>query len=118
MSKKLTQREVLELMLADSNITSNAVYKEYCEKAMERLDKKSASSKKPTATQLANEGIKTEIVALMVKDHPYTITEMIKEFPCCADLTNQKVSALMKQLVESGLVVKTTEKGKSYFSIA
>ena len=32
-------------------------------------------------------------------------------------LTNQKISALLKQLVESNQVVKVTDKKKSYFSV-
>lgn len=117
-NKKLTQREVLELMLKEETISSNAVYKEYCEKAIERLDKKSSGAKKPTATQLANIALKEDIVGSMEKNRLYTITEMIKEFPCCTDLTNQKVSALMKQLIDCGAVVKTEDKRKSYFSLA
>lgn len=118
MSKKLTQREILTMMLADENITANEVYKDYCEKAMERLDKKSASSKKPTANQLANESIKAEIVSGMEKDRLYTVTEIIKEISACADLTNQKVSALLKQLVDVGEIKKTEDKRKSYFSLS
>jgi predicted transcriptional regulator len=41
---------------------------------------------------------------------------MLKELDCVAELTNQKVSALMKQLVEDGSVVKTEDKRKSYFT--
>ena len=48
----------------------------------------------------------------------YTVTLMLKELDCVAELTNQKVSALMKQLVEDNLVVKTEDKRKSYFSKA
>ena len=118
MSKKLTQREILTMMLADENITTNEVYKDYCEKAMERLDKKSASAKKPTANQLANESIKTEIINGMEKDRLYTVTEIIKEISACADLTNQKVSALLKQLVDVGEIKKTEDKRKSYFSLS
>jgi hypothetical protein len=34
----------------------------------------------------------------------------------CADLTNQRVSALMRQLVESDAVVRTEDKRKAYFT--
>ena len=33
------------------------------------------------------------------------------------NLTNQKISAIFKQLVESNKIVKVTDKKKSYFSI-
>ena len=44
-----------------------------------------------------------------------TRPEVIKEIPAVAGLTNQKVSPLMNQMVEGGLLVKTTEKRRSYF---
>lgn len=82
------------------------------------LAKKNSAEKKPTAQQTANEGIKTAIVEGMERGTPYTITDIIKSVPACADLTNQRVSALMRQLVESGAVVRTEDKRKAYFSLA
>jgi len=35
-----------------------------------------------------------------------------------ANYSNQKLSALLKQLVESNQVVKTVDKKKSYFTVA
>jgi hypothetical protein len=43
---------------------------------------------------------------------------MLKMFPCCAELTNQKVSALVRQLIADNVVVRTEDKGKAYFSLA
>ena len=85
---------------------------------MELLSKKNSSEKKPTAQQTANEGIKTAIVEGMEQNRLYTITELIKEIPECADMTNQRVSALVRQLVDSGAVVRTEDKRKAYFSLA
>ena len=48
----------------------------------------------------------------------YTITEIIKTVPECADLTNQRVSALMRQLIEAKLVVRVEDKRKAYFTLA
>jgi DNA-binding transcriptional regulator GbsR (MarR family) len=45
------------------------------------------------------------------------VTEIQKEIPECAELSNQKVSALIRQLKDAGLVVKTEDKRKSYFSL-
>jgi predicted transcriptional regulator len=47
----------------------------------------------------------------------YTVTEIIKEIPECAELTNQRVSALLRQLVDRGEVVRTEDKRKAYFSL-
>jgi DNA-binding transcriptional regulator GbsR (MarR family) len=40
---------------------------------------------------------------------------MIKTFPCCAELSTSKVTAMMTQLIKANLVVRTSDKRKSYF---
>ena len=45
----------------------------------------------------------------------YTITDIQKNIPACADLSNQRVSALVRQMV--GVTIERTEdKRKAYFS--
>ena len=88
------------------------------EKELELLAKKNSSEKKPTAQQTANDGIKTAILNGMVPNHLYTISELLKAIPECADLTNQRVSALVRQLKDEGKVVRTEDKRKAYFSLA
>jgi hypothetical protein len=48
----------------------------------------------------------------------YTITDIIKTVPECADLTNQRVSALMRQLKDEVKVVRVEDKRKAYFALA
>ena len=84
---------------------------------LELLSKKNSADKKPTAQQTANEAVKTAILDGMEPNRLYTITELIKEVPECADMTNQKVSALVRQLVDNGSIEKTVDKRKSYFSL-
>ena len=91
---------------------------EFVAHEIELLSKKNSADKKPTAQQTANAGIQSAILAGMEANRLYTITELIKEIPECADLTNQKVSALMRQLVETNQVVRTTDKWKAYFSLS
>ena len=62
-------------------------------------------------------GIKTAIADGMTANRLYTVTELIKEIPECAELTNQRVSALLRQMIADGTVVKTVDKRKSYFQI-
>jgi DNA-binding transcriptional regulator GbsR (MarR family) len=40
----------------------------------------------------------------------------MKEVEACAELSNQRVSALVRQLVTDGSVERTEEKRKAYFS--
>ena len=94
---------------------------EFCNKQIELLAKKNTTKdgeKKMTATQKANEAIKTMLYAEMESGKPYTITEMIKELPSVMPYTNQKVASLVRQLVETNLVVRTEEKGVAYFTKA
>ena len=87
----------------------------FCEDRIEKLGRKS-TFKKPTKTQVENEGIKDTIVEVLGEIAPATAT-MIATDPR-VNVSNQKVSALLRQLIESGEVVKATDKGKSLFSLA
>lgn len=121
-TKKLTKREKFEMLKGIDAVVSNPVLAEFIDHELELLARKNASGgeKKMTAVQVANEGLKAEILECM-GEHPnqlFTISEMLKSFPCCAELTNQKVSALVRQLVADGKVVKVEEKRKSFFKIA
>lgn len=84
---------------------------------LELLDKKNSAPKAPTAKQVENEKIKDYILAHLVK--PMTISEMLKDFLADypTELSNQRVSAIVKQLVEDNSVVRTVEKRKAYFSV-
>ena len=113
---KKTQRDFYNELLA---LAINDEQKDFINGRIAQLDKKSASKGKVvTATQKDNQILKEKILAEMEVGKPYTVTAMLKELDCVAELTNQKVSALMKQLVESGSVVKTEDKRKSFFTKA
>jgi hypothetical protein len=114
--KKMTQKDYFNEILALPNLPDNL--REFVEGRIEALNKKSGSAKKPTATQVANEGLKTAIVEGMVKGEKYSITNLIKSNSVLADLTNQKVSALVRQLIAEGKVVRSEEKGVAYFALA
>ena len=91
---------------------------EFIQHELELLEKKNSADKKPTAQQQANAAIQTAILEGMEDGKPYTITELIKSIDACADLTNQRVSALMRQLKEDGKVIRTEDKRKAYFTKA
>ena len=61
-----------------------------------------------------------EIIKVALKEigKAVTITELQNSNEDMAQYSNQKLSALLKQMVESNEVVKTTDKKKSYFSIS
>ena len=116
-STKKTQRELFTEILNGYDLTKEQ--KEFIEGRIAQLDKKSSSSKgKETATQKANAELKDKILAEMESGKAYTISDMLKNLECCAELSNQKVSAVMKQLVESYLVIRTEDKRKAFFTKA
>ena len=82
-----------------------------------QFEKKTSAEKKPTATQIANEGIKNLILEV-IGNSSLTITEMQKINGELAELSNQKISALLKQMVENGSVVREEIKRKAYFKKA
>ena len=114
-NRKPTKRQMFEGLLTIPTLTDDQ--KKFIEHELELLAKKNSGEKKPTTTQQANEGLKSAIIEGMEPNRMYTVTEIIKEIPACAGLTNQKVSPLMNQLVDAGKLNKTSEKRRSYFSL-
>ena len=111
MEKKMTKATawgIVKNIVAESNHPQSA----------ELLAKKNSAEKKPTAQQVQNDGIKSAILSAMESNRHYTVTEIIKEVPECADLTNQRVSALLRQMKDEGAIVRTEDKRKAYFSKA
>lgn len=112
--KKMTKADYFRQIMANYNITADE--KAFIEHELELLAKKNSAEKKPTAVQVANEGIKEAILNGMEDGVKYTITDLMKNIEACADLSNQRVSALVRQLVTDGSVERTEEKRKAYFS--
>ena len=114
-TKKMTKRAMFEQIKTHLTDPAEVAFVEH---ELELLAKKNSGEKKPTAQQVANDGIKTAIAEGMTANRLYTVTELIKEIPECAELTNQRVSALLRQMIADGTVIKTVDKRKSYFQIA
>ena len=112
--KKMTKAQMFAQIKANHNLSADEVA--FIDHELELLAKKNSAEKKPTAVQVANEGIKADILNGMEIGKKYTITDLMKEIPACADLSNQRVSALVRQLVTDGAVERTEEKRKAYFS--
>ena len=96
---------------------------EFIDGRIEQAEKKNASGangeRKPTKTQQENEGVKKQIVSvLQAINKPATITDMQKFSTELSTLSNQKISALLTQLVKSNEVIRTQVKGKAHFAIA
>ena len=117
-TKKITKRDRYNELLAIEAVNTNPDLVAFIENELNLLAKKNSADKKPTATQVANEEIKSAILAYMKPDEKHTVTDFIKSVPECADKSNQKISAKMIQLIEENKVQKIIEKRVSYFALA
>lgn len=82
---------------------------------IELLNKKNSAAKKPSKTQIANEGIKDQILdVLKGSDAPMTATQIADGL----GLSVNKVSALLTQLKEDNSVIRSVDKRKAYFTVA
>ena len=114
--KKITKRERFNALLNIPAVQADPGMVEFIEHEIDLLNRKNSTEKKPTAQQVANETTKQAILDGMEPNRLYTVTEIIKEIPECAELSNQKVSALLRLLKDECKVIKTEDKRKSYFS--
>ena len=116
-TKKMTKKDYFNSLLSIEAVKSNPALVEFIEHELELLAKKNSAEKKPTAQQVANQSVAEEIVAHLQAEPTrlFTITELIKEVPACAELTNQRVSAIVRGLKDEGAVVRIEDKRKAYF---
>jgi polyhydroxyalkanoate synthesis regulator phasin len=112
--EKMTNVKAIDFVLANAELPTEVAEK--LEKMREQFVKKNSADRKPTANQVENADFKVAILDGMEVGKAYTITDLMKSVPAIADLSNQRVSALVRQLVESGKVIRTEEKRKAYFS--
>ena len=120
-NKKITKRDRFTTLLTFAEVKADPEMVKFIEHEIDLLTKKNSASgdKKPTATQIANEGIKSTILSVLTANpnRLMTITEMMKEDEELGELTNQKISALLKQMTEGegATVEKIVDKRKTYF---
>lgn len=123
MEKRLTKKDYFEMIKGVCADRTDII--DFCNHEIELLSRKNSKSG-ATKTQKENEIVANMLVEELTKvGKPITITdlmntsEIVKNYTLenGNNLTNQKISAIFKQLVESNKIVKVTDKKKSYFSI-
>lgn len=86
-----------------------------------QMEKKRASgSSKPTKTQVENEAIKENILSVLT-DEGQTVSEILPQLDeslSSKPLTNQRISALLRQMVTANTVNKVIDKKTSLFTLA
>ena len=123
MEKRLTKKDYFEMIKGVCADRTDIV--DFCNHEIELLSRKNSKSG-ATKTQKENEIVANMLVEELAKvGKPIIITDLMNTSEIVKgytlengnNLTNQKISAIFKQLVESNKIVKVTDKKKSYFSI-
>ena len=118
-NKKMTKRDYFNALLNIAEVKANGEMVKFIEHELELLAKKNSAEKKPTAVQIANEGIKSVILETLAENGKMmTISEMQKVNAELGEMSNQRISALVRQLLADGTVERIEEKRKAYFKLA
>ena len=120
--KKLTKRDRYAQLLALNEVKANPDLVAFIEHEVELLARKNTvnGEKALTPNQVQNENFKVIIAEYMASapDRLFTVTELNKEVDVLNDLSNQRISAILRQMVDAGKVEKVVDKRKSYFRMA
>lgn len=123
MEKRLTKKDYFEMIKGVCADRTDII--DFCNHEIELLSRKNSKTG-ATKTQKENEIVANMLVEELTKvGKPITITDLMNTSETVKNytlengnnLTNQKISAIFKQLVESNRIVKVVDKKKSYFSI-
>lgn len=114
----MTKREMFVAIANVAEVASNEEMMNFINHEIELLDnRKGKGSKGMTKTQKENEGIKELILATLAEiGEKATVSDLVTT-DALNGYSNQKISALLRQLVASGQVEKTMEKKKAFFSL-
>ncbi len=113
MAKKMTIVEQYNAIIAKAKDVLTEEELTFLRERAELHAKKNAT-RGQTATQKANEEVKQSILGAMESGKSYTVSEIQK---LVGLESNQKASALIRQLKDDGLVVRSEVKGKAYFTL-
>ena len=119
-TKKMTKKDYFAQLVGiveSTEIDNKKELLDFITHEVELLNKKNSRSGKPTARQIENEKIKVTILSILGGiGKPMTITQLLAEIGN-SELSNQRVSALVTQLKDSGEVVRTVEKKVAFYSL-
>ena len=115
MTKKETINLLIDVLMGNKEVEDIQIFVDFLTHERELLEKKSSNSGQ-TKTQKENETIKEKIVETLRDLGKYaTITEIQNANVELSTYSNQKISALLKQLVDNKEIEKVIDKKKAYF---
>ena len=112
MTEKMTHVKAVEFVLNDENLPADV--RERLTALHDSLVKRATAERKPTAKQKAAAEARDNIPSMMEQGVLYTAAEVGKLFGESSQWAAPKLNAL----VTAGVLVKTVDKRKSYFSLA
>lgn len=129
MEKKITKKEMFNALAvlvnsvdeADPNAVFNeeislSMMRDFVEHEIELLENKS-NSRKNSAKNSENERVKENILRVMAEiGRPVRLFELINKEPALG--SQNKVNAMLTQLKNDGVIIRTIDKKAAYFSIA
>ena len=118
-NKKMTKKETINLLIdvltGAKEVEDMQIFVDFLVHERELLEKKSSNSGQ-TKTQKENEVIKDKIVETLRTIGQYaTIADIQNANAELSEYSNQKISALLKQLFDSKIIEKMIDKKKAYF---
>ena len=117
-TKKVTKKDNFAKVLSYIPATEVELV-EFIQKEIDALVKKSnTKSKAEKEKAAANESLKSALLRVLGDfNEPVTVTQLMncEEF---VGLSNQKLSAMLRQMKLEGSVIRTVEKKKAYFSLS
>lgn len=116
MANKMTNKGALQFVLDNFDVPADVAEK--LSGMITQLEKKSGAERKPTARQQENAKVKESLLSQMEDNVLYKVGEMLKKFTTTEDMTSQRLSQILSQMVEDGTVDRTKEKNNTYFSKA
>ena len=111
MEKKITKVQMFGMIR--EVVADNADMVAFIDHEIELLQNKANKPKKVKEEDIA---IRDEVLACL-SNEPVTVSQLQKKSNVLSDLSNQKVTAILRKLIADEIVVKTVEKKTSYFSL-
>ena len=115
--EKMTKKDYfkeLEQVVSNAKVENEAELLDFINRQVELLSKKSSVK---TKAQKENEVIVEKVYEALVSIAMAVTVSELQADEEMAEYSNQKLSALLKKLVDTNRVVKTIDKKKSYFSV-
>ena len=119
-TKKMTKKDYFNALLNIPEVGTKPELVAFIDHELELLERKAekkTENKKPTATQIENEKLKSAILEYMKPGTIYTIKEMLENIEECDGFSTPKMSALLHSLAKEEKVERVEEKRKIYWKL-